>query len=309
MAATFDKIAASSIQEYVEKTWFDNFFQSRALFFKLKERSKSLTGGTEIRVPIMHGANTTAGSYASYDTLDVSPQQPFANAAFNWKQYSVSIPISGAEEAKNRGDAQILDLLSGLEMNARESLFNVLNTDAFGDGTSNGSKVLDGLAIQVDSTGTLGGINQTTQTWWASNEDAMGGALTIAQVRNTFNDCTHGTNDAPDLIVTTQAIHEAYEGLLQPDMRFEDKRMGEGGFKSIVFRGVPIVFDAACTAQAMYLLNTKYLGFRMMTGKDFKVGEWVKPANQDARVSQVFFMGNIVNTNRRKHGKITGITG
>lgn len=306
MAATFDKLEASTIQIYVDKTWLDQFFQSRALFFKLRDRAKTLTGGTEIRVPLMTGANTTAGSYSAYDQLDVSPQQPFANAAFNWKQYAVSISISGAEEKKNQGEAQILDLLSGQEQNARESLFNSLNTDAFGDGTGNGGRALDGLGISVDSTGTLGGISRATYSWWAANEDAMGGALTIAQMRNTFNDCTQGTNDAPDLIVTTQTLYESYEGLLQPDMRFEDKTTADGGFRNLMFKGVPIVFDAACTAQTMYFLNTKYLGFRMMAGRDFKTTEFVRPANQDARVAQVLFMGNLVNTQCRKHGKITG---
>lgn len=310
MAAEFDKVAAATIQIYVDRQWYDQFFNGRPLWSRLKGKAKDVTGGTELRVPLMMAANSTAGSYAGYDQLDTSAQQPFANAAFNNKQYSVSITISGAEETKNRGDAQIMDLLQGLEMNARESIFNTMTTDAFGDGTGNGSKALDGLAIQIDSTGTLGGINQSTFSWWASTEDAMGGALTLAQMRNTYNDITIGEpDDGATFMVTTQNIHEAYEGLLQPDMRFTSTSKGDGSFQNLLFRGTPVFFDPACTSQTMYYINEKYLQLRVQTGRSFKTTEFVRPANQDARVAQVLFMGNLVNLARRRHGKITGITG
>lgn len=310
MAAEFDKVAAATIQIYVDRQWYDQFFNSRPLWSRLKGKTKDITGGTEIRVPLMMAANTTAASYAGYDQLDTSAQQPFANAAFNNKQYAVSITISGAEETKNRGDAEILDLLSGLEMNARESLFNQMSTDSFGTGTANGGKVLDGLDLQIDSTGTLGGISQTSFSWWASTEDAMGGVLTLAQMRNTYNDITQGDpSDGADFIVTTQSIHEAYEGLLQPDMRFASTAKGDGSFQNLLFRGTPVFFDPACVAQTMYFANEKYLQLRVQTGRNFKMTEFVRPANQDARVAQVLWMGNLVTLARRKNGKITGITG
>lgn len=309
MAATFDKVEATTIQTYIDRKWADNFFTSRALWFKLKDRAKTKSGGTEIRAPIMFATNDTAASYSGYDLLGTAPQQPFANAAYNWKQYSVSVTISGREQEINQGESEILDLLEGLEMNARESLFRSLNIDAFADGTGNGSRALDGLAIQIDSTGTLGGIAQATYAWWASTEDAMGGALTILGMRNTFNDITQGTQEGADLIVTTQAVHEAYEGLLQPDMRFQDNKMADGGFKNLTFKGVPIVWDPDCTTQTMYFINSKYLQLVMGAGRNFKMTEFVRPANQDAKVAQVLFMGNMVGSNRRKQGKITGITG
>jgi hypothetical protein len=310
MAATFDKVEATTIQVYVDRTFYDQFFNGRPLFKRLKGKTKTLSGGTEIRVPLMHAANSTAGSYSGYDQLDVSPQQPFSNAAYQWKQYSVSITYSGREQTVNRGEAEILDLIEGLTMNARESLFNNMSTDSFGDGTGNGGKALSGLAIHIDSTGTLGGINQSNQSWWASTEDAMGGALTLAAMRNTYNDITQGEpDDGATFIVTTQNVHEAYEGLLQPDMRYSSTDKGDGSFKNLLFRGTPIFFDPACTSQVMYFINEKYLQFRVASGREFKTTEFIRPANQDAWVSQVLFMGELVTTARRKHGTLTGITG
>ena len=310
MAATFDKVEASTIQIYVDRTWFDQFFNGRPLLARLKGKLRSLPGGSELRVPLMQSANATSGSYSGYDLLDTAAQQPFSNAAFTWKQYSVSITYSGREQHQNRGESQILDLIEGLTMNAKESLFNTMSTDSFGDGTGNNSKALAGLAIQIDSTGTVGGIAQSSFSWWASTEDAMGGALTLAQMRNTYNDITQGEpDDGATFMVGTQAVHEAYEGLLQPDMRFTSTEKGDGSFRNLLFRGTPVFFDPACTTQTLYYVNEKYLQMRVASGREFKMTEFVRPANQDAYVAQVLFMGEIVNKARRKHGKITGITG
>jgi hypothetical protein len=56
------------------------------------------------------------------------------------------------------------------------------------------------------------------------------------------------------------------------------------------------------------MLNSNHLELVVMTGRDFAPSEWVKPANQDAKTLNLFFMGNLITNERRKLGALTGLT-
>jgi hypothetical protein len=73
----------------------------------------------------------------------------------------------------------------------------------------------------------------------------------------------------------------------------DQKKLGDAGFQSLGFKGRPIVWDEQCTAGYMYFLNTKHMKLVIHSDANFKTTQFVKPENQDARVAQVLFMGNI----------------
>jgi hypothetical protein len=310
MAATFDDVLSTTLAKWVATELADNIFLSNALFYSLRDRAKSVSGGTYLEEPLMTGKSTATGSYSGYEQLNVSAQQGIALAEFNWKQYYASITIDGLSESQNAGDARVIDLLDSKTNQARMSLFDRMNTDAFSDGTGNNSKNLDGLEIAIDSTGTYGGILRSTYTYWAANETAVAGALTIARMRTMFNTCSSGgrRETQPGLIITTQSIHEFYENLLQPDQRFTNTDLADGGFNNLEFKGKPVTWDEACTATNMYFINPQFLTFRYHQARNFASTPFVKPANQDARTALVLFMGNITGSNCRRQGKLTGIT-
>lgn len=179
----------------------------------------------------------------------------------------------------------MVNLLKGKIMQAEESLKNTMNTDLFGDGTGNSNKALDGLAIMVDSTGTYAGIDRAAYSWWAAQETAVSGVLTIARLRKMFNDCSRGGKDHPNLLISDQDEFEAYEGLLQPDQRFQDNKLADGGFLSLLFKNQPWVWDEAATAGVVYMLNLRYIDFYYHKDANFKSTPFQRPYNQDAKVS------------------------
>ena len=261
-----------------------------------------------IRVPIMTAASAAVGSYQGFDSLNTSNQQGLASAEFNWKQYYASVVLSGYDEFRNMGEAAQVSLLKARIQQAEMSLRDTMNTDLFGDGTGNSSKALDGLAIAVDSTGTYGGFSRTGNAWWASTETAVGGVLTIARMRTLFNDISAGGREHPDLLVTDGDEYEAYEGLLQPDQRFQSNKLADGGFLNLMFKDQPIVWDASATAGVMYMLNLQYMKLYYHPQRNFKPTPFQQPTNQDARVSLILFAGNLVGNNPRMQGKLTGLT-
>ena len=307
--ANFNTLATTTLVKYADKTLTDNIFQSNALFFLLAGSEdvrkaggrgyKELDGGEKIVEPLLYASNSTAGSYDGYDVLDTDPQDGMTNAEFDWKQYSVSVSISGREKRQNSGETAVLNLLEGKIMQAEMSLIESMNGDLF----------TDGLVLAVDSAGTYGNIARTDNSWWGAQETAVTGPLTIDVMRTMYNDCSKGYGkDHPNLIVTDQDEYEAYEAKLQPDMRYSDNKLGDAGFENLKFKGAQIVYDEQCNAGVMYFLNTMYMGLRVHQDAKFTVTEELRPVDQDAFVKQILWMGNLVTKNARRLGKLTGLT-
>ena len=306
--SNFDNLLTTTLANY-RSTLTDNVFTARPLTYKLMEggRIRMLNGGTKIVEPLIYGQNSTVGSYSGYETLSLTPQEGISAAEFEWKQYAASIAISGIEEAKNNGEQEIINLLEAKIMQAEESMRESFNQMFFADGTGNSSKDWNGLGNLVESGNTVGGINSTTYSWWASQEENTVAALTLAQMSSLYNSVSVG-NDHPDLLLTTQTLFEKYEALLQPQLRYTDTKTADAGFQNLLFKAAPVMYDVHCTAGVFYMLNTKYLTLVGHSGKWFSQTSFISPEDVDARYALIMCYGNLTVRNRAKQGKLTAKT-
>lgn len=297
-------IASTTLRNYRTEL-VDNIFKSSALWYLLKDKVRIEDGGENIVVPLMYGKNTTAGSYADYDLLDTTPQTGIDAAQFNWKQLSVSISISGAEERKNNGRSRVINLLEGKIKQAEMSIVETANQQSWSDGTGNAGKDLTGLTAMLISTGTYGGISRSTYSFWAAKDSGSTAIMTIDLIRSRYNDCSKGGSDTPDLLVSTQALFEMYEGLLQTKQTYEmvknrpEKVLGDAGFEVIKFKGSGWTWDEQATTASgtnggyVNYINSRHVTLVAHTDANFETTDFVKPENQDAKVAQVLFMGNL----------------
>ena len=308
--ANFDALLSTTLAKYRDQLT-DNVFTARPLTYFLtdKGRIRMIDGGTKIVEPLIYGTNSTVSSYSGYDTIGLTAQTGITAAEFEWKQYAASIAISGIEEAKNNGDAAVLNLLEAKVMQAEESLREGFNTMFFGDGTGNSGKDWNGLGNLVEASGTVGGINRATagNEYWRSYEENSAGALTLATMNLAYNSVSVG-NDHPDMVLTTQTLYEKYESLLQPQLRYTDTKTADAGFQNLLFKAAPVTFDVGCTAGTMYFLNSKYLTLVGHSGKWFSQTEFVRPENLDAKYALIMCYGNLTVRNAKKQGKLTAKT-
>jgi hypothetical protein len=309
--ANFDALLSTTLANYRNQLT-DNVFTARPLTYMLTEkgRIRMLNGGTKIVEPLIYGQNSTVASYSGYDTISLTAQDGISAAEYDWKQYAASIAISGIEEAKNNGEAEIINLLEAKIMQAEESMREGFNQMFFGDGTGNSGKNWNGLGNIVESGNTVGGINSATgqnNDWWRSYEENTAGALTLAQMATAYNSTSVG-NDHIDTVLTTQTLFEKYEALLQPQLRYTDTKTADAGFQNLLFKSAPVMYDVHCTAGVVYFLNTKYLTLVGHSGKWFQQTEFVRPENLDARYALIMCYGNLTCRNRAKQGKLTAKT-
>ena len=307
---SLQELLATTVANYRDQLT-DNVFNARPLTNHLMEkgRIRMLDGGTKIVEPLIYGENSTVGSYAGYDTISLTPQSGISAAEFDWKQYAVSIAISGIEEAKNNGEQALVNLLEAKVMQAEESMKEGFNAMFFGDGTGNSGANWNGLENLVEASGTVGGINRATagNEFWRSYEENTAGALTQADMTTAYNTVSVG-NDHPDFIITTQTLFEKYESLLTPQLRYTDTKTADSGFQNLLFKAAPVTFDVDCPTGNMYFLNSKYLTLVGHSSKWFSQTEFVRPENMDARYALIFCYGNLTVRNAKKQGKLTART-
>ena len=311
----FDAILSTTLKNYVPKL-ADNVFTARPLFYALTngQTSRRINGGAKIDVPIIYGTNSTAGSYSGADTIPTTAQEGITAAEYDWKQYAATVTISGIEEAKNNGEAAIIDLLEGKIMQAEETIIQNMNTMFWSNGAGNGGKDMLGLNALVgtgnDSGSAIGGIDATDSdnSWWRSTLTNQGGALTLAAMSTMYNTVSVG-NDQPTIIISDQDEYEKYESLLQPNLRYTSAEVADAGFQNLLFKGAPCTYDAGSdVAGKMFFLNTKYLRLVAHSETWFQPTPFVRPTNQDARYAQILCYGELTCSNRARQGMLYGLT-
>lgn len=312
--ANFDQIAATTLKAY-RPTLIDNVFLRTPFFFWMmqKGRKETLDGGDKIVVPVIASKNTTAGGYSGYQALDVTPQENESAAEYVWAQYYATVAISGRQERQNSGSkTKIINLLDAKVKNAEMAVKDKMDTDLFSNTLDSASK-LNGMQALIDQTSNVGGINRSTagnEFWQAQLQASVGSFATngIDKMRTLYNTCTDDGNDTPDLGITTRTVYEAYEKTLQTQQRFTDSKTLDGGFENLKFKGMVLMYDSKVVSGELYMLNSAWLKLQVHPDADMELTPFVKPSNQDAKVAQYLFMGNVVLLQSRRHGKLTGIT-
>lgn len=305
MALTYDEISSITLKKYMPKL-VDNVFDSNPLLKRLKANSyEKVDGGERIVQPLNYAQTTASGWYSGAETLSVTASEELTAAEYTWKQLYASLVISGLDEKKNSGDAAILNLVKQKTMIAEKTMSDKLGTGLFSAGTD--AKSIVGLANIVGIANTIGGISQSSYSWWQAQVDSTTTTLSLAAMQSIYNLATID-NDSPSVGITTRAIYNLYYGLLQPQQRFMDSESAKGGFSSLMFNGKPILVDSHCTTAALYFVNEKYLHLYVHSQEDMRFEPFQKPTNQNVKIAQIFWLGAFGSSNNRMHGKLSAIT-
>lgn len=316
--STFTEILSSTLRDY-QNDFADNVTGKNALLTALKQKGgiQLKSGGESIQRQLAYAENSTFQYYSGYETLDVSASDTLTSASYDWKQAAVNITISGLERRQNSGESQIIDLITSRTKVAMMTMANNINTGLYSDGTGSGGKQIGGLQLIVaddPTTGTVGGIDASVQTFWrnvAYDATTDGGAAAtsaniIKYMNTVYNQLTRGT-DKPNLIVCDQNYYNLYQQALQSIQRINVSegavaRMASSGFAALDYLGVPVILDNDIPSNHMYFLNTDYLFFDIHRDANFAPGEMDRPVNQDAMVMPILFMGNLTCSNRSLQG-------
>lgn len=301
----------------------DNLFKKNVLAWLLTKKSgkvRMISSGEQIVEHLLTGSNDDVDSYAEWAQVDISPQAGIDVAKFDWGTLVGTIAISGLEEAKNQGEAQILSLLKARTMQTEKTLQKTMNELLWGTSAITGSfgSVLD----LIDDTATVGEINPLTagNEFWASptystvntvmNYDAL-----VAKLTNLYNTASDSA-DVVNALVGDQTAYEMYELGLHPSVRYEDDESANAGFRNLTFKGVPFHWDKAAPAGTVIGVNTEYLNVVGHKDRWFKQSPFTNSPIDgavggakwlDARFAVISTFGQVTVNDRSKHFKLENV--
>lgn len=314
--STFTEMVTTTLREHPSEV-SDNVSGNNALYRYLKRKGKirTIDGGYEIVRPVDYAQNSSFQRYSGYDTLNVQASDVLSAAKYPWVQSAVHVVASGFELRTNAGRNQIIDLAEARLRNAIRTASNYMSLDIYSDGSS--SNQMGGLAsiIQTAGTGTVGGINSSTYTFWQNKYSELSGTNSWSkstirgQMMTQYMSQVRGS-DRPDLIVSTHDFYQAFWDGLTDLQRYNDNKSDSvtSGFSALKFMNADVIFDSntnfATTGERMYFLNTEYLDITVHRSANWSQLDEKVAVNQDAVVIPIIWQGQMTCSNRALQGII-----
>lgn len=308
---TFDQLLATTLDEHGRDA-FDNIFDGIPVVKHLMKNNRIKWGGAgaTYRIPVKYAKSSASGWTSGYKKVKTTPQNFIGEAVYEDKKLYATVTYSDDEVQKNRGTMQLLDLVEEKIQQAKDTIMDDVATALFA--SSIGTDAMNSLVTTVDSTGTVGGIAQSSYSWWAAYENASVGSFAaggLSAMDLAWNTVSKGkVSGQPTIIVTSQTIFQYLQSAMRAhgmDVFVERKDLG---VPEIEYNGVPVIWDAKCPSGTMFMLNARSLGLAVDGENNLKSSEFVKPADQLAKTGQIYSRMQLLCGERRAQAKLSGIT-
>lgn len=352
---TFTNRVTTITQNFIVTKNYDNFFGDNSFLpYRVIGNAQEWQGVT-LDVPFTISKNTLGKSFSGMEVHSNGAQNNRVLASYDLRAYRIPVTIPGLDKVVNKGEDAVLRLVDQEMATSFESLLDDVSTMLYADGTGNASQDflgLDALADDGTSAATIGGLSRTTYPTLAGTRTATGGTVTLAKLATFFMALTAGSGmkNRPTVfdtdettwnfleqLIVTGTVQANYTANGYPRVTRQSKApvgglSGEAGFVSIIYRGIPIVYDEKSTAQTLWGMNENYLPWYGAKSDDLK-GINIKTLegsaqsdapsqdtglqwsgfkdsfNQFGEVAYVYMLGNWIATQPRRQGRLTGISG
>lgn len=337
MAELYGQRIQTTVQQKYLPFVVDTALNSNVLFQRIVRAGKKWSGRT-LRAPVKVSKNSTGTSFAGFDTFSTAATDNRQFLEFTPSFYQISVALPGDELSVADTEDKVLDLMKLTIQSDTEDMADDLGTIFYADGTGNSNKDPLGLAALVDdgtSVANIGGLARSTYTTLKSTVTASGGTLSLSSIDTLWSNVSSGAQK-PTAFYTTESVFNLYGQLLRPQERImkEASSMkgmtGGTGFTALEYNAKPLLMDEKCTAQALIAVNENYMDWyalpffggkpvsykSQVKGNDYEAplglgfswSDWIVPANAGSVVGHIYFGGQFITTNPKRHGKLTGIT-
>lgn len=313
---TFSELVSTTFRNH-KKSFADNVTTHNALWRRLsdKGRIRLEDGGLSIVMPLEYATNSTFQRYSGFDTLNIQAVDVLTAAEFPWRQAAENVAISGLEMRSNSGESRIINFTKAKLKNAMNSFANNMASDIYSAGTL--TNQIGGMqALVADAqTGTVGGINSSTFSFWQNSLQSaaspiQGGGAIVASATTIESlmlpmwiKLTRGRN-MPDMIVMDPIYFAFFEQSQTSLKRYAPEDTGQGGMISMKYKSADVFFDASSLIPAShaYFIDTDFLELVVHRDANMEMMDDLRSINQDAIVTPILWMGNLVVSNRALQG-------
>lgn len=311
--------------------------------------------------PVQVAESTTGGFFTGMGTFDTSDVSTDVNLKWLSKGFYQNITLSIPEISLNASEAGIIKLTQRKMDVAKGAALSQIGTALYGLGTGD---TFEGLQLQTDNgtaSSSYGTLSRTTYGTYINGQvtAASGGVISFQTLAAQVDLCSSASNsdESTNLIITTKTVWGLIETIVEAKNRGNystkssnggwmvvtpytadsqlvsrsDLPVGQIGFDSYYFRGIPVVKDDKCPTGLVYTLNERYLRFVSLplvglksikmtyevtkgayenqpTSTAFQLTDDRMPPNALGKVQQIIAYGNFTNFNPKRSGVLTGVT-
>ncbi len=329
----------TTTQTFLMPKLVDTILDSNVLATRMLSKAKKWRG-RKMEFPIKVSKNQTGTSFAGFDTFSTTATNNRQKLIFPPSFYQITVALPLDELSVNATPEEVLDLASIEVESSSQDMADDIGDLFYGTGTGNSNKDFLGLEAIVDdgtNVTTIGGLSRDDFDTLNSTVTSSGGTLSLAKMRTLYNAVTSGSQK-PSIGYCTEAVFGFYEQLLNPQERIakdvsmmKNGLVGGTGFSGLFYMGMPILADEKCPDGILYFVNEKFLDwyalpiamtepirfksqiegndYSNVPGLGFSWSGWIKPSNSASVIGHVYLGGELISTNFKRHGKLTGITG
>jgi hypothetical protein len=289
----------------------------------LKAGNVEFRSGERIIEPLFTDLFGIGGAIQPGDTFSTTYQQPFARAAYFWKQIVMPIPIRAYDVAVNAGSNQVINIVDALVEAAQRSLHDRLANATEGVQSNNGDNLtgLSGIRALVSKTpaaNTVGSIPGTATrnngtTFWQNH---VGTTITawntdgIQNIRAAMFRVQRGL-DKVNLHVTTSTAVQRLINRLTGSYVYNlpvvvAQPRADTSVADITLDGAPVIHDVYSEADTWRGLNTTYLKLILNREGAFAVRPFVPAQNSLDLVGAIWVVAELITNNRERHFVLSG---
>jgi hypothetical protein len=217
-------------------------------------------GGSAILFPLRHTGLTVnvVGSDPFSGAVPSSTTNILSAAHWEWAELYSTIAIDWRDINKvSNAPERAATMMRRYAEGAIRDFYKAINTALHGTGTGTETS-FGGLGKYLDgaTTGSLGGFDRATHTWWRAPQKSSVGSMSIAKLDSWIVELA-SQYEYPHLFISTPSVISTVRGLLQAGERVVDKggEYQEYGPVAVSYAGVLLVADAACASGTAYLVN------------------------------------------------------
>lgn len=288
---------------------------------------ETYNGGKQIQEDLMYSLADSEW-FDGYDSLNTNSIDGIT-ACFEYFRYNATpIVISMTEEIENRASDRAVKLLTAKTEQSMTGAMSTINAALLG---AQSGKAIVGLQdiASTSSGATVHSVDSSSNTWWDNKRvnyftnystnafntksgDAYRGVLAMRDLWNQVSEA----NDTPSHIITNFSVYGDYESIFEGTgyYRFSsntDQAIGDGG-QGATFRGAKFIVDrdapGTAGAHQLFMIQSKYLKFKMQEGLNFAKTPFKEPSNQQAKVGFIIVGCQLMTNNRRRQGVLHTIT-
>jgi hypothetical protein len=263
----------------------NNIWKDSPVLNKLMSKTRKVSGGSSIKVPVVNSNTCSGGPYDKNDTLTITPTPFLTENTYTWTHYWKGNALNKIDVMENQGDkTQIVNLLTNTMQIIKDSMQDTLETDiCSGSAVSSLNMLSIHQYLDYVNHPTVGVIDRSTSegTFFRSNLTSSVGLLTYEVLTTKMNDCKKHGKKYPDLIVTTQAIWEKLYSMNFAKIGFMNTQqpISDGMPK---FWGTDIIWADNVPTGEIWFINTDHMYLVVHPKDNLQWSGWVdkEPINR-----------------------------